>query len=101
VNAFVNLYKSSSRATSKAISIEVFPMLRLEPASLLLTPYMRYSVQVFGGPNKVESNNKISLQLEIENRTVATINSINEITGNLVGNTSLTCKISYTSTVEG
>ena len=76
-------------------------MLRLEPASLLLTPYMRYSVQVFGGPNKVESNNKISLQLEIENRTVATINSINEITGNQVGNTSLTCKISHTSTVDG
>lgn len=76
-------------------------MLRLEPGSLLLTPYMRYSVQVFGGPNKVESNNKISLQLEIENITVAKINSINEITGNLIGDTSLTCKISYTSTVDG
>jgi hypothetical protein len=54
-------------------------MLRLEPGSLLLTPYIRYSVQMFGGPNKHESKNKISLKIEIQDKIVAKINSINEL----------------------
>ena len=35
---------------SDMIKIEVFPLLEIFPSSLLLTPNMRYTLQIVGGP---------------------------------------------------
>jgi hypothetical protein len=35
---------------SEMIRIEVFPMLEIRPGELLLTPNMRYTLQIVGGP---------------------------------------------------
>jgi hypothetical protein len=36
--------------TSSAKKIEVFPTLKLYPTNLLLTPNMRFTLEVIGGP---------------------------------------------------
>ena len=43
---------SASRVTSDAYKLEVFMVLQLSPANFLLTPNMRYTLGVIGGPSK-------------------------------------------------
>ena len=40
------------RVSSEVLKIEVFPLLEITPSSLLLTPNMRYTLQIVGGPSK-------------------------------------------------
>ena len=39
-----------AHVVSDMIKIEVFPLLEIFPSSLLLTPNMRYTLQIVGGP---------------------------------------------------
>lgn len=51
----VKAYESSThrqRVTSEVLKIEVFPLLQIQPGSLLLTPEMRYTLQIVGGPGR-------------------------------------------------
>jgi len=45
-----------SRVTSDLLKIEVFPLLEIHPGSLLLTPLMRYTLQIVGGPSRTSSS---------------------------------------------
>ena len=58
--AYSDKYKSSGshylRVTSDALKIEVFPLLEIYPNDLLLTPLMRYTLQILGGPSRSASN---------------------------------------------
>lgn len=57
INAFT--YKSSNtrvRVISDLLKIEVFPLLVIHPAELLLTPHMRYTLQIVGGPTRSTSS---------------------------------------------
>jgi hypothetical protein len=43
---------SDARVTSEANKLEVFPVLTLVPSTLLLTPNMRYTLRILGGPSR-------------------------------------------------
>lgn len=40
------------RVSSEVLKIEVFPILEIQPNSLLLTPYMKYTLVIAGGPSR-------------------------------------------------
>lgn len=85
---------------SKAVQIEIFPSLQLAPGDLLLTPNMRHTINVLGGPSKSSLGQKngatVSFDFEIKNRDVATINGHHEITALKLGDTELTAQIVHT-----
>jgi hypothetical protein len=89
-----SLNETASRITSEANKIEVFPVLTLLPSSLLLTPNMRYTLGISGGPSRgsygssVEGSS-VEIRFEIENPKIASIDSVREITAKEVGDTSL------------
>lgn len=45
------------------LRIEVFSLLEIHPGSLLLTPEMRYTLQIVGGPSKSGS---VEIKFEVE-----------------------------------
>lgn len=45
-------YGHNQKATTNENKIEVFPALRLHPDKLLLTPQMKYTLKVEGGPSR-------------------------------------------------
>lgn len=60
VTAFAFKYQQKQdadrvRVSSEVLKIEVFPLLEINPNGLLLTPYMRYTLQIVGGPSKTVS----------------------------------------------
>lgn len=38
------------------VKIEVFPLLEIHPNTLLLTPLMKYTIQIVGGPSRSATN---------------------------------------------
>ena len=40
------------RVSSEVQKIEVFPLLEISPSNLLLTPLMKYTLQILGGPSR-------------------------------------------------
>lgn len=60
----------SSQLSSEMIRMEVFPLLQIYPSELLLTPNMKYTLQILGGPHSsVQSFNQgssIEIQFDIE-----------------------------------
>lgn len=61
VNAVTMKYTSrpesdKARVSSEVQRIEVFPLLEISPGSLLLTPSMRYTLQIMGGPSRTVSS---------------------------------------------
>jgi hypothetical protein len=53
VTAYIDKTLSpGERITSEANRIEVFPVLTLSPSTLLLTPNMKYTLSVSGGPSR-------------------------------------------------
>jgi len=72
------------------VRIEVFPILTIHPASLLLTPRMRYTLQIVGGPDRGSiSYSNIEIKFDIEDKKVATVDVFREVTGHKVGDTNL------------
>mmetsp|Transcript_27408 Transcript_27408/g.20562 ORF Transcript_27408/g.20562 Transcript_27408/m.20562 type:complete len:149 (-) Transcript_27408:1386-1832(-) len=83
-----------SRITSDMLKIEVFPLLEIHPSSLLLTPLMRYTLQIVGGPSRSAnsqfmSGGTVEIKFDIENKTVASVDLFREVTGHVVGETRL------------
>ena len=53
VTAYIEKFRGKhERITSEANKIEVFPILSLSPSSLLLTPNMKYTLSISGGPSR-------------------------------------------------
>ena len=101
VTAYIDSWKNAStsrdasyRITSEANKIEVFPILTLHPDNLLLTPSMRYTLGISGGPSRGSygsniEGSQVDIRFEMENSTVASIDLVREITAKVVGDTSL------------
>lgn len=103
VTAFTEAYQGESergyntsgrRITSDANKIEVFPVLKLHPSTLLLTPNMRYTLSTTGGPSRGSygssiEGSQVDIRFEIEDQAVASIDSVREITAKQIGDTSL------------
>lgn len=82
------------RVVSEVLKIEVFPLLQIHPGSLLLTPLMRYTLQIVGGPSRSASSQSyhggsVEIRFDIENKTVANVDVFREVTGLEVGDTKL------------
>lgn len=52
LSAFVKADEEESKIFSKAVKLEVFPNLVLHPSDLLLTPNMRFTLNIEGGPSR-------------------------------------------------
>jgi len=50
LTAYTRRVTASSNVVSDMIRVEVFPLLEIYPPSLLITPNMRYTLQIQGGP---------------------------------------------------
>lgn len=106
LTAFVEKANGKERVMSQANKIEVFPLLELYPTDLLLTPNMRYTLSVFGGPSsgspgKTKDGSDVAIELDIEDRSKATIDAHNEITAHEEGDTKLIYSIIHTKHSEG
>ena len=82
------------RVVSEVLKIEVFPLLQIHPASLLLTPLMRYTLQIVGGPSRTTTSQSyhggsVEIRFDIENKTVAQVDVFREVTGLEVGDTKM------------
>ena len=82
------------RVSSEVQKIEVFPLLEITPGTLLLTPSMRYTLQIWGGPSRSVSSlssqtGSVEIRFDIENKKIATVDQFREITANEVGDTNL------------
>jgi len=83
---------------SDMLRIEVFPLLEIYPNNLLITPNMRYTLQIVGGPQTTAKTQQIDgshveIKFEIENKGVATIDRFREVTGHTVGDAILKYEI--------
>lgn len=96
VTAFIEKSTRSvpSRVTSEAYKLEVFRLLELTPSTLLLTPNMKYTLGVFGGPSRgsygmqIEGSH-VEQKFEIDNEEIASIDKFREITALKVGDAEL------------
>lgn len=89
------------RVTSEATKLEVFPVLTLYPSTLLLTPNMRYTLRILGGPSRGSYGSSIEgslvdIRFEVADTQIATIDSLREITAKEVGDTELSYTIVQT-----
>jgi hypothetical protein len=78
------------------ISIEVFPFLEILPRSLLLTPNMRYTLRIQGGPSqetRVSHYSQNHIKFSTKEPKIATINGDNEVTAHEVGDTEITYEV--------
>ena len=94
LTAFIEKDDGVKRVASQANKIEVFPRLELYPTDLLLAPNMRYTLSVSGGPSsgspgKTKDGSHVEVKLDIDNRSIATIDAYNEITAHTTGDTEL------------
>jgi hypothetical protein len=91
-NVWVTAEKKSNKesVTSKGNKIQVFSKVKMEPSSLLLTPNMKYTINLVGGP---VDDSEIQQSFEFKDKEIATINEEREITALTVGETTLIHKI--------
>ena len=80
------------------LRIEVFPLLEIYPSNLLITPNMRYTLQIVGGPQTAGKTSQadgshVEIKFDIENKNVATIDRFREVTGHEVGDAVLKYEI--------
>lgn len=74
------------------IKIEVFPLLEIQPNNLLLTPAMKYTLQIVGGPSRSASNQnlgQVEIKFDVENKNIAGVDVFREVTAHEVGDTNL------------
>lgn len=101
LTAYAEGGEGGRRVASQADKIEVFPRLELHPTDLLLTPNMRYTLSVQGGPSsgspgKTKDGSLVDARLDIADRQIATIDAHQEITAHTTGDTELIYKIIHT-----
>ena len=87
------------------LRVEVFPLLEIQPANLLITPNMRYTLQIVGGPQTAAKTpqtdpSHIEIKFDIENKNVATIDRQREVTGHEEGDAVLTYEIIQLRTTQ-
>jgi len=81
------------------IRIEVFPFLEITPGALLITPNMRYTLQIVGGPESgahrsaFSDGNHIDIKFTIADTSIATVGKNKEVVGLKVGETQLKYEI--------
>lgn len=79
------------------IRVEVFPLLEIYPPSLLITPNMRFTLQIQGGPQtsvqSFQNGSSIEIKFEIEETETATVDLNREVTGMKVGDATLKYQI--------
>ncbi len=82
---------------SEMMRIEVFPHLDIFPGELLLTPNMKYTLQINGGPQtSVQSflnGSSIEIKFDIEESDIAIVDQNREVTGLQVGDATLRYQI--------
>ena len=98
VTACIDKTSNNETLSSEAHKIEVFPRVQLQPSNLLLTPNMRYTLRVFGGPSSGSPGSGLEggqpvVQVDVTNKEVATIDKFMEITAKAVGDTTLVYNI--------
>ena len=86
------------KVVSEMVRVEVFPLLEIFPNNLLITPNMRYTLQIIGGPQNAAMTQQIDgshveIKFDIENKEVATIDRFREVTGHEVGDAILKYEI--------
>jgi hypothetical protein len=75
------------------IKIEVFPFLEISPSELLLTPNMRYTLQIVGGPDtgahrsQWTDGSHIDIKFTIADSSIASVGKNKEVIGLRVGAT--------------
>ena len=81
---------------SESLRIEVFPILEIIPNNLLITPNMRYTLQIKGGPqttsNAVQSDGShvdIKFDIADADKHIASVDQFREVTGLRVGDATL------------
>jgi hypothetical protein len=97
VTAYIDKFRKKGdqeRVTSEANKIEVFPILSLNPPSLLLTPNMKYTLGISGGPSRGSygssiEGSRVDINITIKDGTIASRDTVREITGLQVGDTEL------------
>ena len=76
------------------LRVEVFPLLEITPKELLLTPNMRYTLQIVGGPVRQKDNgHSVQIHVSIAESEIATVNENWEIKGLTVGDAYLSYEI--------
>ena len=60
------------KVVSEMVRVEVFPLLEIFPNNLLITPNMRYTLQIIGGPQNAAMTQQIDgshveIKFDIEN----------------------------------
>lgn len=93
-NVWVSAEQKSTKnsVTSRGSKIQVFSKVQMEPSYLLLTPNMRYTINIVGGPL---DDSEISSFFEFKDKEIAKINEDLEITALNVGETTLIHKVRY------
>ena len=81
------------------LKIEVFPLLEIVPTNLLLTPNMRYTLQIYGGPQTSSSRSQhldgshVEIKFEISDPQIASVDQHREVTAHRVGDAELRYEI--------
>ena len=90
----MNQLGSKHTVVSDMLRIEVFPLLEIIPNNLLITPNMRYTLQIVGGPQTTSraqqaDGSHIEVKFEIEQSDIASVDQFREVTGHKVGDATL------------
>lgn len=98
-NVWVSAEQKSTKnsVTSRGSKIQVFSKVQMEPSYLLLTPNMRYTINIVGGPL---DDSEISSFFEFKDKEIAKINEDLEITALNVGETTLIHKVRYSKNMQ-
>ena len=79
------------------LRLEVFPLLEVIPSELLITPNMRYTLQIVGGPQHTRSassdGSHVEIRFDIAAKDIATVDQFREVTGHQVGDAVLKYEI--------
>lgn len=73
------------RVSSEVLKVEVFPLLQIHPGSLLLTPYMKYTLQILGGPSRTVYTQSyhggaVEINFKVQNEKIASVDKFREVT---------------------
>jgi len=94
--AFSKSFVGGKNVVSDMIKIEVFPLLEILPTELLITPLMRYTLQIVGGPQHTQAyqdGSSVEIKFEIDDSSIASVDQFREVTGLRVGNANLKYQI--------
>ena len=100
------LSSMNEKVSSEAHKIEVFPRVQLQPSDLLLTPNMKYTLRVLGGPSSGSPGSGLKggqpvVQVDVADKEIATIDKFMEITAKAVGDTTLVYNITQIKDHKG